>query len=97
LLTFSFRDLAEKEQLLRDHRKALDAQEIYSRGLKDQLIQVGLKHIEAMKATQAAAEAKMHEALEDANNSTAVLHAELEEGAKARKAAEDEAARLKAE
>jgi hypothetical protein len=50
-----------------------------------------------MKAAQAAAEAKLNEALEDANNSNAVLHAELEEGAKARKAAEGEAARLKAE
>jgi hypothetical protein len=97
LLTFSCRFLAEKEQLLQDHRKALDAQDLYSRGLKDQLIQAGLKHNEAMKAAQAAAEAKLNEALEDANNSTAVLRAELEEGAKARKAAEDEAARLKAE
>jgi hypothetical protein len=39
----------------------------------------------------------MNEALEDANNSNVVLRAELEEGTKARKAAEDEAARLKAE
>ncbi|KAK1699372.1 hypothetical protein QYE76_016069 [Lolium multiflorum] len=88
---------AEKEQLLQDHRKALDAQDLYSRGLKDQLIQAELKHNEAKKAAQAAAEAKLNEALEDANNSTVVLRAELEEGAKARKAAEDEAARLKAE
>ncbi|KAK1569463.1 hypothetical protein QYE76_017722, partial [Lolium multiflorum] len=63
---------AEKEQLIRQHREALDAQETYSRGLKDQLIQ-------------------------DANNSTVVLRAELEEGAKARKAAEDQAARLEGE
>ncbi|KAK1691992.1 hypothetical protein QYE76_008689 [Lolium multiflorum] len=82
----------EKEQLIRQHREALDAQETYSKGLKDQLIQLGLKHNEAMKATQAAAEAKLNEALEDANNSTVVLWAELEEGAKARKAAEDQAA-----
>ncbi|KAK1684705.1 hypothetical protein QYE76_045553 [Lolium multiflorum] len=32
----------EKEQLIREHRKALDAQELVSRGLKDQLIQFGL-------------------------------------------------------
>ncbi|KAK1603639.1 hypothetical protein QYE76_027312 [Lolium multiflorum] len=87
----------EKEQLIRQHREALDAQETYASGLKEQLIQLGLKHSDAMKAAQAAAEARLDEALEDANNSTAVLHAELEEGAKARKAAEDEAARLKAE
>jgi ABC-type multidrug transport system fused ATPase/permease subunit len=97
LLTLSFRALGEKEQLIRQHREALDAQETYASGLKEQLIQLGLKHSDAMKAAQAAAEAKLNEALEDANNSNAVLHAELEEGAKARKAAEGEAARLKAE
>ncbi|KAK1605603.1 hypothetical protein QYE76_029276 [Lolium multiflorum] len=88
---------AEKEQLIRQHREALDAQETYSKGLKDQLIQLGLKHNEAMKAAQAAAEAKLNEALEDANNSTVVLRVELEEGAKARKTSEDETARLKGE
>ncbi|KAK1652706.1 hypothetical protein QYE76_070511 [Lolium multiflorum] len=87
----------EKEQLIKEHRKVLDAQELYSKGLKDQLIQLGLKHNEALKAAQAAAEAKLNEALEDANNSTVVLRAELEEGAKARKAAEDQAARLEGE
>jgi hypothetical protein len=97
LLILSFRFSAEKERLLQDHRKALDAQDLYSKGLKDQLIQIGLKHSEAMKAAQAAAESKMNEALEGANNSNVVLRAELEEGAKARKAAEDEAARLTAE
>jgi hypothetical protein len=96
LLTFSFRDLAEKEQLIWQHREALDVQETYASGLKEHLIQVGLKHSDAMKATHAAAEAKLNEALEDANNSNAVLHAELEEGAKARKAAEEKAARLEA-
>nr|XP_051190106.1 uncharacterized protein LOC127303406 [Lolium perenne] len=87
----------EKEQLIKEHRKALDAQELYAKGLKDQLIQLGLKHSEAMKAAQAAAETKLKEALEDANNSTVVLRTELEEGAKARQAAEDQAARLEAE
>lgn len=97
MLTPSFRVLDEKEQLIRQHREALDAQETYSKGLKDQLIQLGLKHNEAMKAAQATAEAKLNEALEDANNSTMVLRAELEEGAKARKAAEEQAARLEGE
>ena len=75
----------------------LTAQETYSRGLKEQLIQLELKHSEAMKVAETAAEARLNEALEDANNSTAVLRAELDEGARARQAAEDEAARLKAE
>jgi hypothetical protein len=39
----------------------------------------------------------MHEALEDAGNSNMVLQTELEELAKARKAAEEKAARLEAE
>jgi hypothetical protein len=97
LLTFPFRALDEKEQLIKEHCKALDAQELYAKGLKDQLIQLGLKHSEAMKAAQAAAETKLNEAQEDANNSTMVLRTELEEGAKARQAAEDRAARLEAE
>ncbi|KAK1605100.1 hypothetical protein QYE76_028773 [Lolium multiflorum] len=87
----------EKEQLIREHREALDAQETYSKELKEQLIQLGLEHNKAMKAAQAAAEDKLNEALEDANNSTVVLQAELEEGDKARKAAEDHAARLEGE
>nr|XP_051211966.1 uncharacterized protein LOC127329497 [Lolium perenne] len=87
----------EKEQLIREHREALDAEKLVSRGLKDQLIQLGLKHSEEMKAAGAAAEARLNDALEDANNSTAVLRAELEEGAKAWQAAEDRAARLEAE
>ncbi|KAK1609140.1 hypothetical protein QYE76_032813 [Lolium multiflorum] len=40
---------AEKEQLIRDHREALDAQEIVSRGLKDQVIQAGLRHDKELK------------------------------------------------
>ncbi|KAK1698691.1 hypothetical protein QYE76_015388 [Lolium multiflorum] len=87
----------EKEQLIREHREALDAQELVSRGLKDQLIQLGLKHNEEMKAAKAAAEARLNDALEDANNSTVVLRAELEEEGKARKAAEDRAALLEVE
>ncbi|KAK1613718.1 hypothetical protein QYE76_019235 [Lolium multiflorum] len=87
----------EKEQLIRQHHEALDAQETYSSGLKEQLTQLGLKHNEAMKVAQTAAEARLNEALEDANNSTVVLRTELEEVAKARQAAEDETTRLKAE
>jgi hypothetical protein len=89
--------LGEKEELIRQHREALDAKQTYASGLKEQLIQLGLKHSEAMKAAQTAAEARLNEALEDANNSTVVLRAELEEGAKARQAAEAEIARLKGE
>ncbi|KAK1608515.1 hypothetical protein QYE76_032188 [Lolium multiflorum] len=80
---------AEKEQLIRDHRKALDTQEIVSRGLKDQVIQAGLRHDKELKDAKAAAEAKLNELLEDSTNSSAVLRAELEEESKARKAAED--------
>ena len=97
LLRLSFRALGEKQHLLRQHRVELTAQETYSRGLKEQLIQLELKHSEAMKVAETAAEARLNEALEDANNSTVVLRAELDEGAKARQAAEDETARLKAE
>ncbi|KAK1607933.1 hypothetical protein QYE76_031606 [Lolium multiflorum] len=88
---------AEKEQLIRDHRKALDAQEIVSRGLKDQVIQAGLRHDKELKDAQAAAEAKLSEVLEDSTNASAVLRAELEEQSKARKAAEDRVALLTAE
>nr|XP_051202066.1 actin cytoskeleton-regulatory complex protein PAN1-like [Lolium perenne] len=86
-----------KEQLIQEHRKALDTQKAISRGLKDKLIQFGLRHDQEMKDAKAAAKAKLNEALEDSINSTSVLRAELEEGGKARKAAEDRAALLEAE
>ncbi|KAK1605973.1 hypothetical protein QYE76_029646 [Lolium multiflorum] len=76
---------AEKEQLIRDHQKALEAQKEISRELKDQAIQAGVRHAEELKAAEAAAEARLNEALEDAGNANVVLQAELEEGAKARK------------
>ncbi|KAK1681757.1 hypothetical protein QYE76_042605 [Lolium multiflorum] len=88
---------AEKDQLIQDHRKALDAQELVSRGLKDQVIQAGLRHDKELKDAKAAAEAKLSEVLEDSTNSSAVLRAELEEMSKARKAAEDRVALLTAE
>ncbi|KAK1608552.1 hypothetical protein QYE76_032225 [Lolium multiflorum] len=85
---------AEKDQLIRDHRKALDAQEIVSKELKDQAFQAGLQHDQELKDAKAAAEAKLAEVLEDSTNSSAVLRAELEEAIKARKAAKDQVARL---
>ncbi|KAK1650894.1 hypothetical protein QYE76_068699 [Lolium multiflorum] len=84
---------AEKKQLIRDHQKALEAQKEISRELKDQAIQAGVRHAEELKAAEAAAEARLNEALEDAGNANVVLQAELEEGAKALKAAEGKAAK----
>nr|XP_051230280.1 auxilin-related protein 2-like [Lolium perenne] len=45
----------------------------------------------ALKAAESAAEARLNEALEDADNANVVLRAELEEAAKAQKAAEGKA------
>ncbi|KAK1680933.1 hypothetical protein QYE76_041781 [Lolium multiflorum] len=75
------------------HSKALEAQKEISRELKDQAIQAGVRHAEELKAAEAAAEARLNEALEDAGNANVVLQAELEEGAKALKAAEGKAAK----
>ncbi|KAK1677437.1 hypothetical protein QYE76_038285 [Lolium multiflorum] len=87
----------EKEQLIRQHQEELGAQKTSYQELKAQLIQLGLDHAKALKAAEADAAAKMHEALEDAGNSNMVLQAELEEAAKALKGVEDKAARLEAE
>ncbi|KAK1665231.1 hypothetical protein QYE76_053390 [Lolium multiflorum] len=84
---------AEKEQLIRDHQEALSAQQDISRKLKDQAMQAGARYAKELKAAEAAAEARLNEALEDAGNANAVLQAELEEGAKAIKAAEGKAAK----
>nr|XP_051190700.1 uncharacterized protein LOC127304029 [Lolium perenne] len=59
----------EKDQLIRQHQEDLSAQKAIFKELKDQLIQLGLKHNEEMKAAQAAAETKLNETLEDASNS----------------------------
>jgi hypothetical protein len=75
----------------------LGAQKTSYQDLKAQLIHLGLDHAKALKAAEADAAAKMHEALEDAGNSNMVLQAELEEAAKALKGVEDKAARLEAE
>ncbi|KAK1611815.1 hypothetical protein QYE76_035488 [Lolium multiflorum] len=56
---------AEKEQLIRDHQKALDAQKTISRELKDQAIQAALRHDQELKDAKAAAEARLVEAAED--------------------------------
>jgi hypothetical protein len=76
---------------------ALNAQETYAKGLKDQLIQFGLQCDKELKEAEAAAEARLKEALDDASNSTAVLRAELEEAAKGRKAAEERLGLLEAD
>jgi hypothetical protein len=96
-LTLSFRVSEEKDKLSRKHQEELSAQKASYKELKDQLIQLGLDHAKALKAAESAAEAKLNEALEDAGNANVVLQAELEEAAKARKAAEDKASRLDAE
>ncbi|KAK1610988.1 hypothetical protein QYE76_034661 [Lolium multiflorum] len=87
----------EKDQLIRQHQEELNAHKTSYQELKSQLIQLGLDHAKALKAAEADAAAKMDEALEDASNATVVLRAELEELAKARKGAEEKAARLEAE
>nr|XP_051201738.1 uncharacterized protein LOC127315277 [Lolium perenne] len=48
-------------------------------------------NVVALKAAESAAEARLNEALEDAGNANVVLQAELEEAAKAQKAAEGKA------
>jgi hypothetical protein len=85
---FFLRVSAEKEQLLRDHQKALDAQKTISRELKEQAMQAALQHSQELKDAKAAAEARLAEVVDDSANSTAVLRTELEEERKARKAAE---------
>ncbi|KAK1603681.1 hypothetical protein QYE76_027354 [Lolium multiflorum] len=87
----------EKDQLIRQHQEELSAQKTSYQELKGQLIQLGLDHAKALKAAEADAAAKLHEAPEDTGNAHVVLQAELEEAAKARKAVEDKAARLEAE
>nr|XP_051190023.1 uncharacterized protein At4g04980-like [Lolium perenne] len=57
---------AEKEQLIRDHQEALSAQQDISRKLKDQAMQAGARYAKELKAAEAAAEARLNEALEDA-------------------------------
>ncbi|KAK1626904.1 hypothetical protein QYE76_001219 [Lolium multiflorum] len=83
----------EKDKLVLKHQEELSAQKASYQELKDQLIQLGLDHAKALKATEAAAEARLNEAVEDATNANVVLQAELEEAAKAQKAAEGKAAK----
>ncbi|KAK1653506.1 hypothetical protein QYE76_071311 [Lolium multiflorum] len=84
----------EKDELSRQHQEELNALKTSYQELKSQLIQLGLDHAKALKAAEVTAAAKLDEALEDACNATVVLRAELEEMAKARKGAEEKAARL---
>nr|XP_051229803.1 uncharacterized protein LOC127347678 [Lolium perenne] len=90
-------DKWEKDQHIRQHQEELSAHKTSYQELKSQLIQLGLDHAKALKAAEANAAAKLDEALEDASNATVVLRAELEELAKARKGAEEKAARLEEE
>jgi uncharacterized protein YaiL (DUF2058 family) len=76
------------------HQEELSAQKASYQELKDQLIQLGLDHATALKATESAAEARLNEALEDATNANVVLQAELEEATKALKTAEGQAAKV---
>ncbi|KAK1693858.1 hypothetical protein QYE76_010555 [Lolium multiflorum] len=87
----------EKEQLIKQHQEELSAQRTSYQELKSQLVQLGLDHAKALEAAAADAAAKMNEALENASDATVVLQAELEELAKARKAAEEKVARLEEE
>ncbi|KAK1632905.1 hypothetical protein QYE76_007220 [Lolium multiflorum] len=84
----------EKERLVLEHRKALDAQEVVIAGLKDQAMQAELRHSRELKEAKAAAEAKLDESFKEFTNSSAVLRAELEEETVARKAAQDRIATL---
>ncbi|KAK1648179.1 hypothetical protein QYE76_065984 [Lolium multiflorum] len=87
----------EKDQLIQQHQEELNAHKTSYQELKSQLIQLGLDHAKVLKTAEADTAAKMNEALEDASNATVVLRAELEELAKARKGAEEKAARLEEE
>jgi uncharacterized membrane protein len=94
LPTLIFPVTGEKDELSRQHQEELNALKTSYQELKSQLIQLGLDHAKALKAAEVNAAAKLDEALEDACNATVVLRAELEEMAKARKGAEEKAARL---
>jgi hypothetical protein len=74
-----FRIAVEKEQLVLEHRKALDTQESITVALKDQLMQAELRHGRELKEVQAAAEAKFDESLKDSTDASAQLRKELEE------------------
>jgi t-SNARE complex subunit (syntaxin) len=84
-----FRITAEKEQLVLEHRKALDAQENISTELKDKLVQAELRHSRELKDTQAVAEAKLDESLKDFSDASAQLRKELEEESRLLKEARD--------
>ncbi|XP_071680900.1 uncharacterized protein [Lolium perenne] len=78
----------EKEQLLKEHNEALEAQKTALGELKEQAIQAALRHDQALKDARVAVEARLAEVVEDSTNANTVLTAELEEERKSRKAAE---------
>jgi hypothetical protein len=88
---------AEKEQLAREHRKALDAQEKISAELKDKLVQAELQHTRELKDVEAAGEAKFDAALKDFHDASGQLQKELEEETRLLKDAEDRNATLAAD
>jgi hypothetical protein len=89
-----FRITVEKEQLVLEHREALDAQENTSAALKDQLMQVELRHDRELKEALAAAEAKFDESLKDFTDASTQLRKELEEETRLRKEAQARIATL---
>jgi t-SNARE complex subunit (syntaxin) len=89
-----FRIIAEKEQLAREHRKALDAHKKISAELKDKLMQAGLQHARELKEAQAAGEAKLDTSLKDFHGASAQLQKELEEESRLLKEAQDRNATL---
>nr|XP_051210782.1 uncharacterized protein LOC127328206 [Lolium perenne] len=84
----------EKEQLVLEHRKALDAQENVFAGLKDQLMQAELRHARELKEAQTAAEAKLDKSLRDFTDASTQLRKELEEESRLRKEAQHRNATL---
>jgi chemotaxis protein histidine kinase CheA len=77
-----FRIAAEKEKLALEHHNALQAQRNNAVELKDQMVQAGLQHAQALKEAIAAGEAKVEEARKELADATGQLRKELEERAK---------------
>nr|XP_051205206.1 uncharacterized protein LOC127318764 [Lolium perenne] len=75
---------AEKEQLAKEHQRALDVQRTNFSELKEHLMAAESRHSRELKEVRAAAAAKLNESLEEYTNSTAMMRAEREEQTKAR-------------
>ncbi|KAK1687203.1 hypothetical protein QYE76_048051 [Lolium multiflorum] len=93
-LTAQLSALKGTEQLILEHRKAIDAQVKTCADLKNVLMQAETRHVRELQEAQAAAESKLDESLKEFTNSSAMLRAELEEETMARKAAQDRIATL---